>query len=333
MNHAEARRILGLEAGADKDAIKAAYRRKAMQTHPDRGGKEEDFKRVGEAYETLQSPEKVSPYARTGSSYGGFEDAFNDVFKNAFKSGYGDDAWARAEAKAKKDKENAYYKSYETPQPRVVQFNCAIDEAFGGIRKKINIDGLGVRNVKVPSGALDNQVVEIIKENGFTYMIHVRIVAPEGMVVDWGKTTPSDIGNLTMQFNVSPFLLITGGYAEAQMVDGTTVKVYIPPGTKANTLLKVKDKGYWKDATRFMRGHCLLRVIPEIKRIAEYDLKSILDFQEAVHKNWAEHLPAKDAQMLLTVLIKELTAAFGITLKPEDFAKPDSEAEPENDAS
>ena len=50
---AEAYRRLNLEAGADEEAVKRAYRRRVKEVHPDRGGDEEAFRRVTEAYETL----------------------------------------------------------------------------------------------------------------------------------------------------------------------------------------------------------------------------------------------------------------------------------------
>jgi hypothetical protein len=49
----EAYRRLGLDPGADEREVKRAYRQKVKEVHPDRGGDEEEFKRVTEAYETL----------------------------------------------------------------------------------------------------------------------------------------------------------------------------------------------------------------------------------------------------------------------------------------
>jgi len=47
--------ILGVDKDADEDEIKRAFRKKALETHPDRGGKKEDFVKVREAYECLIS--------------------------------------------------------------------------------------------------------------------------------------------------------------------------------------------------------------------------------------------------------------------------------------
>jgi hypothetical protein len=48
-----AREVLGVDADADAAAIQAAYRERAKETHPDRGGDPEAFKRVQWAYEYL----------------------------------------------------------------------------------------------------------------------------------------------------------------------------------------------------------------------------------------------------------------------------------------
>jgi len=42
---------LGLEPGASLDEIKRAYRTRALQTHPDRGGNAAEFRKVHAAYE------------------------------------------------------------------------------------------------------------------------------------------------------------------------------------------------------------------------------------------------------------------------------------------
>ena len=54
--------ILEIKYTATMDEIKKAYRRKALIHHPDKGGKEEDFKKISIAYETLVNPEKRDLY-------------------------------------------------------------------------------------------------------------------------------------------------------------------------------------------------------------------------------------------------------------------------------
>ncbi|MFC3477119.1 J domain-containing protein [Halobacterium litoreum] len=47
-------RVLGVEPDASAEEVKAAYREKARDLHPDRGGDSEQFSRVNEAYERLK---------------------------------------------------------------------------------------------------------------------------------------------------------------------------------------------------------------------------------------------------------------------------------------
>ncbi len=49
--------VLHIDADADDDEIKRAYRQQAKETHPDRGGSEAEFKAVQAAYEAIRSGE------------------------------------------------------------------------------------------------------------------------------------------------------------------------------------------------------------------------------------------------------------------------------------
>src|SRR5580693_7926534 len=88
--------VLGLSRNADDGDIKKAYRKMAMEYHPDRnpGNREaeEKFKEAAEAYQVLSDGEKRQLYDRYGhegpqragfSGFSGIEDifsAFSDIF-------------------------------------------------------------------------------------------------------------------------------------------------------------------------------------------------------------------------------------------------------------
>src|SRR6478672_3030355 len=99
--------ILGLAQSAPADEIKKAYRKLAVQFHPDKnpGDKkaEERFKELSEAYEILSDPQKRQMYDQFGHAaagaggaggFNGFEQAFggasiNDIFGDIFGDLFG----------------------------------------------------------------------------------------------------------------------------------------------------------------------------------------------------------------------------------------------------
>jgi molecular chaperone DnaJ len=95
--------VLGVDRAADGETIKKAYRKLALQYHPDRNGgdreAEDKFKEATEAYEVLRDAEKRAAYDRYGHAgvkrggagaggFGGFgfEDALN-IFMRDFGMG------------------------------------------------------------------------------------------------------------------------------------------------------------------------------------------------------------------------------------------------------
>src|SRR5213592_2058845 len=99
--------VLGVKKDASPDEIKKAYRRAAIEHHPDQGGDEAKFKEVNEAYEVLKDPSKKQRYdqfghAGVGGNGGGFEGGFGqgqsfdfgdmglgDIFSSFFGGGMG----------------------------------------------------------------------------------------------------------------------------------------------------------------------------------------------------------------------------------------------------
>lgn len=99
--------ILGVEKSADAKTLKSAFRKKAMECHPDRHpddeGAEARFKELNEAYGILSDDQKRAAYDRMGHAafgqggagngaqgFGDFNDIFSQIFGGAAGGGFGD---------------------------------------------------------------------------------------------------------------------------------------------------------------------------------------------------------------------------------------------------
>ena len=59
---------LGVNRNASAKEIKSAFRKKAAEHHPDKGGDPNQFKQINEAYQTLSNNEKRSMYDQFGTA-------------------------------------------------------------------------------------------------------------------------------------------------------------------------------------------------------------------------------------------------------------------------
>ena len=100
--------VLGVERSIDAAGLKSAYRKLAMEHHPDRnGGSDESmakFKEISEAYGVLSDDQKRAAYDRfghagvnggSGGGQQGFHD-INDIFSQVFGDAFGDVFGGRA---------------------------------------------------------------------------------------------------------------------------------------------------------------------------------------------------------------------------------------------
>ena len=78
--------VLGVTKNATAEDIKKAYRKLALEFHPDRGGGpelEKKFKEVNEAYQILSDPQKKATYDQFGNAaFSGGGGGFNQGFRN-----------------------------------------------------------------------------------------------------------------------------------------------------------------------------------------------------------------------------------------------------------
>ncbi|MCL5267508.1 MAG: molecular chaperone DnaJ [Bacteroidetes bacterium] len=146
--------ILGLPKGASVDDIKKAYRKLAMQYHPDRnpGDKqaEEKFKEATEAYEVLSDQDKRSRYDRFGHEGvrqgADFHDWTNTnasdiftVFNDIFGSGLGGSIFGDFFGGGTRTRSRSGASAGERGSDLKISVKLTLEEIATGIEKKIKI--------------------------------------------------------------------------------------------------------------------------------------------------------------------------------------------------
>ncbi|NDV44349.1 molecular chaperone DnaJ [Flagellimonas sediminis] len=226
--------ILGVSKGASAAEIKKAYRKKAIEYHPDKNPgdakAEEMFKKAAEAYEVLGDPDKRAKYDQFGHAAfdgsGGFggggmnmEDIFSqfgDIFGGAFGGGF------------------SGFGGFGGGQRRMKGSNLRIrvklnlEEVAHGVEKKVKVrrkvqaDGVTYKTCPTCNGT--GQIMKI------TNTILGRMQT---------ATTCSTCGGSGQTIDKRP----AGADAQGLIIEEETVSIKIPPGVEDGMQLKVSGKG------------------------------------------------------------------------------------------
>jgi len=242
--------LLGLKKGASDAEIKSAYRKKAMEWHPDmhKGADKEmaekKFKEVNEAYQVLSDSQKKAaydqygsaafsqggrggnPFAGGGNPFGGAGGPFTYTYQtngqNPFGGGdFGDpfDIF-----------EQFFGGGFGQRSQAKPRFGITIEfmEAVKGVEKEASIDGKK-RKLKIPAGVSDGTRIR------FDTFDLIVSVSPD-------KIFERDGADIYVSVRI-PFSIATlGGEIRVPTIDGD-LKLKVRAGTQPGTMMRLRERG------------------------------------------------------------------------------------------
>ncbi len=278
--------VLGVSKTATKEELKKAYRKLALQYHPDRNkGKEaeEKFKEINHAYEVLSNPQKRQQYdqfgksAFDGSAGGGpFGGGFNPFGGQARQGPFTYTYSTGGDFGGFSDPFEIFEQFFGGGSPfgrRKPTYSLAIDfmEGVKGAQKKVTINGK-TKNIKIPGGVNNGSRVSF---DEFDVIIDVR---PHPHFVREGYDIISEI-------EISMVQAAIGAIVEIETIDGK-VKLKIPEGTQPGALIRLREHGVPHLKGRG-RGDHYVRIKVKIPQKLKGKQKEILkDFEKEAKKSW-----------------------------------------------
>tara|TARA_B100001093_G_scaffold519149_1_gene606781 strand:- start:22123 stop:23226 length:1104 start_codon:yes stop_codon:yes gene_type:complete len=222
--------VLGVSKGASESEIKKAYRKKAIQYHPDKNpgdqSAEENFKKAAEAYEILSDSEKRTRYDQFGhaafeggAGSGGMNmddifSQFGDIF-SGFGGGFGGFGGFGQQARVKGSNLR-------------IQIKLSLSDIAHGVEKKVKvkrkIQAEGVRFKTCPTCGGSGQVTKIAN----TILGRMQTQSP--------CTTCGGSGEIIAS---KP----SGADSRGLVTKEETVSIKIPSGVEEGMQLKVSGKG------------------------------------------------------------------------------------------
>lgn len=231
--------VLGVARDASVDDIKKAYRKLAMQHHPDQGGDAEKFKEVNEAYQVLGDAQKRGQYDQFGNAgpgggfggggfdfngnMGGFSD-LGDIFESFFGGGFSQQARPRTGPERGEDAEIVL----------TVDFMTAV---FGG-EEAIDVTLLSTCDLCKGDGAEPGSKIVTCDTCSGTGQVRRNQRSIFGNVTT-ASVCPTCHGQGKM-----PEKPCSNCSGHGRLKTTSKLKVKIPAGVDSGNTLKLKDKGH-----------------------------------------------------------------------------------------
>lgn len=289
--------VLGLSKSASKSEAKAAYRRLAMEHHPDRGGDKARFQEIKAAWEWIESDKPVpqetpvrpneAPYKSSFTSPTGAPPASQKAPPKP-APGYEARGPAQMPRTYSRPKNRSPFGSsnYGYGDDYAVDLVITSKQAFEGCVVPFVHKG-NVLNFEVRPGTMMYDAPEqfllddMIGSNRGRVTVNVRL-----RVQDQQPQPPrkeEQFGNHSITFRICALGLFSGGTIEARDYLNTAVPIMIPAGYDPSEPIVVKGKGYGKDK----RGDMIVKIEPVFKaphQLNAGDLKMLARLNEMTKK-------------------------------------------------
>ncbi|PIY69423.1 hypothetical protein COY90_00700 [Candidatus Roizmanbacteria bacterium CG_4_10_14_0_8_um_filter_39_9] len=243
--------LLGVTKDASDSQLKAAYRKKALEWHPDRNkaaGATEKFKEINKAYEVLSDTNKRQMYDQYGKDAfekGGYGKASGGgspyghqqggPFSYTYSSSSGGNPFEGFDMGGFSDPFDIFEQFFGGGQARtrakrheVYQMGLTFEEAVHGVEKETVIKGKQ-KTIKVPAGVDDNMRIRFSE---FDVLVRVR---PHHKFKREGQ-------DVYVEQEISYGTAVTGGVVDVPTIDGT-VQLRIRPGTQHGTTVRLRGQG------------------------------------------------------------------------------------------
>ncbi len=222
---------LGVAKGASADTIKRAYKEKAKEHHPDRGGDASKFAEISNAYDILKDPSKRAYYDHTGST-----DQKQQGFGFSKTQGQPFDFDTIFSVFGQRMNPNA------RQRPQEARITMAIDlaDAIKGGKRALALQmsaGQNTIEVDVPPGVVDGEHIRYPKlgPNGIDLVINYRLKPHP----QWQRH-----GNdMHTEKSVPIWTLIIGGAVSVIDIIGRSYNLNIPPRTNPGSVMRLASCG------------------------------------------------------------------------------------------
>lgn len=294
MDYKDYYQILGLSRSASSEEIRKAYRKLAMQYHPDRNpgdkGSEERFKEINEAYQVLSDPQKRAHYDRVGSAYSSWQQ------RGGGQGGFDWGRWAggapggtRVEYGDLNDLfggEGGLFSEFfrtifgggmgtaGTQSSRAVpgyqqQVEISLEEAFNGTTIEFQTDGKR-KQVRIPRGVRTGSKVRVAGSGPNGTDLYLIVQEKEN------ENFERKGNNLYTDAKVNIFTAILGGEAEVETMAGK-VKLTVPAGTQPEQVFRLAGRGMPQLKNPNNRGDLFVRLKVEIPRYLSSKQRELLE--------------------------------------------------------